>query len=120
MIREHTGEITAVLPTAARGYSSDLAVILSCEKGRFFVKAVRNHRGGRRDSLIREKLISSYVSALSPRLLWEAEDEGWLVAGFEAVDGRPADFSPGSPDLPKVVADPGRALLQREVAAGHG
>lgn len=103
LVGTHAGEITKVSRTAARGRSSDLTAVLDCARGRFFVKAMRNRRGGRRDSLVRERLINPFVRPLSPRLLWEAEDDHWLVAGFEAVDGRPADFGPGSSDLPGVV-----------------
>jgi hypothetical protein len=30
---------------------------------------------------------------------WDSEADGWLVAGFEHVDGARADLSPDSPDL---------------------
>ncbi len=36
-------------------------------------------------------------------MLWEAEDDEWIVLGFEVVSGRVADIRPGSPDLPVVV-----------------
>ncbi|WP_436958005.1 protein kinase [Streptomyces sp. SudanB182_2057] len=85
-----------------RGFSSDLTALVDCEKGRFFVKAVRNRAGGRRTSLIREQMINDYTIPVSPPLLWEVEDD-WLVLGFEAVQARTADFAPGSPDVPKVV-----------------
>jgi hypothetical protein len=34
---------------------------------------------------------------------WQAEDDRWLVLGFEAIAGRASDFTPGSPDLPIIV-----------------
>ncbi|MFF4573561.1 protein kinase [Streptomyces sp. NPDC001410] len=102
LIRQYTGPVVEVRRTV-RGFSSDLTAVVECEKGPFFVKAVRSRPGGRRDSIIRERLINGFVSPVSPPLLWEAEDEHWLVLGFEVVDGRSSDFAPGSPDLPLVV-----------------
>jgi hypothetical protein len=42
-----------------------------------------------------EALINPYVADLSPRLLWRVQGE-WDVLGFEVVDGRHADYRPGS------------------------
>lgn len=89
-------------PTA-RGFGSDLTVLVDCEKGWFFVKAVRNRPGGRRESLIRERLINDHTIPVVPPLLWDVEDKAWLVLGFEAVEARTTDLTPGSPDVPKVV-----------------
>lgn len=102
LIHPITGALSSMERTA-RGFSSDLTALVDCEKGSFFVKAVRNRPGGRRDSLIRERSINSAVRPLSPALRWHAEDDDWLVLGFEAVDGRPSDFTPDSTDLPAVV-----------------
>ncbi|WP_244184376.1 protein kinase [Streptomyces cellostaticus] len=87
----------------ALGRSSDLTAIVECENGPFFVKAVRNRPGGRRDSLIRERQIDAALVHISPPLLWDVEAEDWLVLGYEAIDGRSADFAPNSLDLPLVV-----------------
>ncbi|MEV5570367.1 protein kinase [Spirillospora sp. NPDC052269] len=76
---------------------------MNAENGRFFVKAIRNRPGGRRDSLVREGLINAFVRSVTPDLLWEAEDDEWFVLGFEYAEARHADFSPGSSDLPVVV-----------------
>ena len=101
-IRPHTGEVTRVRPSS-RGFGSASTVVVDCEKGPVFVKAVPNRPGGRRDSLVREGLINSYVRPISPALHWQAEDDAWTVLGFEVVHGRPADFTPGSPHLPAVL-----------------
>lgn len=103
LISPHTGQVHDMRRTT-KGSMSDLTAILEAESGRFFVKAVRNRPGGRRDSLVREGLINAFVSAITPKLRWEAEDDEWCVLGFEHVDGLHADFSPGSRDLPAVVA----------------
>jgi hypothetical protein len=43
------------------------------------------------------------VLQVAPRLLWHVDADGWNVLSFEHVAGRHADYSPGSPDLPKVI-----------------
>ncbi|MEV4506060.1 phosphotransferase [Streptomyces klenkii] len=104
LIRPYTGEVTTVeIPD--HGYSSDFAAIINSEKGPFFVKAVFNKPGGRRDSIIREKLINPYVTPLSPSLLWsvDGDDAGWIILAFEVIEERGLKFEPGSPDLPLAV-----------------
>ncbi|MFJ5227426.1 phosphotransferase [Streptomyces sp. NPDC088400] len=102
LLHPHTGDVTDFRPTP-RGFSSDVAALIECEKGRFFVKAVRNRPGGRRDSIIRERLINPAACPISPTLKWHSEDDTWHVLGFDWVDGRGSDFAPGSPDLPAIV-----------------
>lgn len=119
LVRPHTGGLVEVRRTA-RGFRSDLTALVACERGPFFVKGVRNLPGGRRDSLVRERLINPAVRTVSPALRWHAEDERWIVLGFEVVEGRVSDLAPGSPDLPAVVAAVDRigALPLPEVARG--
>lgn len=54
---------------------SDLTAVVERTQGRFFIKALRNRPNGRRDSIIRERVISPFVQSVSPALLWAAEDE---------------------------------------------
>ncbi|MFF9566921.1 hypothetical protein [Streptomyces sp. NPDC014685] len=54
-----------------RGFSSDLTAVVDCARGPFFLKAMRNRPGGRRKSLIRERLINTYLGHISPPLLWD-------------------------------------------------
>lgn len=102
VLHPHTGDLTDVRPTS-RGFSSDLTALVTGDDETWFVKAVRNRPGGRRDSLVREGAINPHVRQISPAVQWRAENTEWLALGFEAVDGRHADFEPGSPDLPAVV-----------------
>ncbi|MCS0638345.1 protein kinase [Streptomyces sp. LP05-1] len=102
LIHPHTGEVIRV-EIPERGFGSDFAAIISGEKGAFFVKAMFNRPGGRRGSIVRERLINPHVRPLSPPLLWSADGEGWIILGFAAVEERPLDFRPGSPDLPLAV-----------------
>lgn len=107
LLNPHTGDLGDVRRTA-RGFSSDLTAIVECEKGPFFVKAMRNRPGGRRDSLIREALVNPFVVPLAPALKWQAENDEWIVLGFEAVEARGAKFDVDSPDLRAVVGLLGR------------
>ncbi|WP_432035559.1 phosphotransferase [Streptomyces cucumeris] len=102
LVREHTGEQYEVRPTS-RGKGSDVTALVTCERGSFFVKACRNRPGGRRASIVRERMVNPSVRAVSPALRWNAEDDAWIVLGFEVVEGRSSDFSLGSSDLPAVV-----------------
>ncbi|MFC5723476.1 hypothetical protein ACFP1Z_25250 [Streptomyces gamaensis] len=102
LVHPHTGDLTHARPVPG-GHSSDVTALVECAKGRFFVKAVPNRPGGRRDSITREQLINEAVRPVSPALRWHTESDEWIVLGFEFVEGRPSEFAPGSPDLPTVV-----------------
>ncbi|WP_344247145.1 protein kinase [Actinocorallia libanotica] len=120
LIRPHTGHVTAVRSPSGGNSTAD-TVLIEAEHGTFFVKAVPNRPGGRRASLLREAAINPYVAPdLSPVMRWRAQDETWIVLGFNVIEARPADFTPGSPDLPAVVDILNRitALPLPEVARG--
>ncbi|MEU5163062.1 protein kinase [Streptomyces sp. NPDC020875] len=102
LVQPFTGKLTE-MRAAERGFMSDVLVLIEGAKGRFFVKGVRNRAGGRRDSLIRERLINDIVRPVSPPLRWHAEDDRWLALGFDQVEARSSRFGPGSPDLPAVL-----------------
>ncbi|MFD4243691.1 phosphotransferase [Streptomyces sp. NPDC058525] len=49
--------------------------------------------------------MAPHTRSLSPALLWRLESDGWDLLGFDFVDdGRHADYTAGSPDLP-LLAD---------------
>jgi hypothetical protein len=89
---------------ASSGINAEFAASLSTATGRVFVKGVR--LDSRNVSAHRtEARVNGYLPAtLAPRMLWQVEAAGWLLLGFEHVSGRHADITPGSPDLPLVVA----------------
>ncbi|MDP9794123.1 hypothetical protein J2S43_002635 [Catenuloplanes nepalensis] len=39
-----------------------------------------------------------------PRLRWAIASDGWLLHGYDRVPGQHANLSPGSPDIPSVLA----------------
>jgi hypothetical protein len=103
LVEPFTGRGVSVRPPDRPGFGTDLTVIVEGADGRFFVKAMRNRPGGRRDQMLREKVINPFVRSIAPALLWSVENDDWIVLGFDAVDGLEADFTPDSQDLPVVV-----------------
>ncbi|WP_030569931.1 aminoglycoside phosphotransferase family protein [Streptomyces aureocirculatus] len=102
LIHPYTGDVTRVRRPAS-GFSSDYAAIIHAEHGQFFVKGMFNDPGARLESLTKERDISPFVQSVAPQLLWSVDGEGWVVLGFEVVDGRMSVFDPGTTDLPEVV-----------------
>ncbi|MEV5574798.1 phosphotransferase [Spirillospora sp. NPDC052269] len=101
LIEVETGSVREIVP-ASKGDHADIASSLTTENGRVFVKAARkleDRDGPEVVSLRREAAVNPAVREFAPRLRWQAETEGWLVLGFDHVEGRHADFTPGSPDL---------------------
>jgi hypothetical protein len=101
LIEKQTGPVLAAEPVT-EGLNSEIAVVVHTNLGATFVKALRSdHRWVWTQQ--REAEINPYVLPLAPRLRWHVEDDGWNLLGFERVLGRRVDYSPGSPDLVKVV-----------------
>ncbi|MFW5420975.1 protein kinase [Nocardiopsis sp. CNT-189] len=121
LIAPFTGAIQCTRP-AGGGAGGAVTALVEAEKGAFFVKGVPNRPGGLLDSVAREGLINPSLGGLAPALLWRAENEHWVVLGFEAVQGRRADFCPGSPDLAGVAEAVERigAVEPPAVARGWG
>ncbi|CCB72105.1 conserved protein of unknown function (plasmid) [Streptantibioticus cattleyicolor NRRL 8057 = DSM 46488] len=85
-----------------QGYNSQIAARISTADGSFFIKGLRADHG-RVWTQHREAEVNPYLRGIAPALLWQVEDAGWVLLGFEALDGHHADYSAGSPDLPKVA-----------------
>ncbi|MBB4893522.1 hypothetical protein FHS39_002553 [Streptomyces olivoverticillatus] len=93
-----------VVEDVPHGITCRFAAVLSTADGRLFVKGVPADDVWGRTGQAWEAAVNAVVTAVSPRLLWQVEVGGWELLGFEAVDGRHADLSPGSADLPLVAA----------------
>lgn len=102
LVTHHTGHITHVEPTAG-GHSATTTAVVISEHGRFFIKAVPDQPGGLLQEVEREGQINPHLEGLAPSLLWQTRGNGWYVLGFEAINTRPTDYTPGSPDLPRIV-----------------
>ncbi|MEU5848924.1 hypothetical protein [Saccharopolyspora shandongensis] len=100
-VQWHVGPVSAATDITV-GRNSDLAAVLDTRAGRVFVKGVDGV--SRRMRFLRNEITAGRLAlGLAPAVVF-AEDVGeWLVVGFEYVPGRPADLSPGSPDLPIVA-----------------
>lgn len=85
------------------GCSSEFSATLYLENGRVFCKGIRTDSPAawmhRNEAAVNRTL----PAGLAPRLLWEAEVDGWLMLGFEHAAGRHPDLSPDSADLIPVA-----------------
>jgi hypothetical protein len=88
--------------TMSEGLNSEIAAVLHTATDKVFIKGLRsNHPRVWTQQM--EAMINPYVVQVSPRLLWHIDTDGWNVLAFEHIDGRHADYSPGSDDIPKVI-----------------
>lgn len=96
------GPLLKVEPVA-EGRRSALAAVAHLDAGRVFLKGapVDSERGVAQ--LAREAAVNPYVRAVTPELLADVEAGGWRVLAFEHVEGRHADYRPGSRDLDTVL-----------------
>lgn len=100
-IEARTGRILSVRIPAA-GQNSPLAAIIETADGAVFAKGMpSDHR--QVVSQAREAAVAPLVHEISPALLWHVDEAGWNVLGYELAPGRHADYTPGSPDLDRLV-----------------
>ena len=93
---------TRVTP-ASGGDHAEIAATVAGPDGKVFVKAACSELGQRS---LRYEVAATLAVDLPyrPRIHWQFETDGWLVAGFEHLDGRHADLAPGSQDLGLLAA----------------
>ncbi|MFB6679624.1 aminoglycoside phosphotransferase [Streptomyces sp. NPDC056390] len=101
-VADKTGAVHQAV-TVSGGMNSGIASVLDTDSGLVFVKGipVDHHQV---DAQRREAAIAPHLPASCPRLFWYVEAAGWSLLGYEVVDGRHADYAPGSLDLPLVQA----------------
>jgi hypothetical protein len=102
-IEDRIGQVVKA-EAATRGLMPGLAATVHAGTGRYFVKAAPADSPAA--SLYEREMAASRSlppEAPAPRLLLASPDEGWLLMVFEYADGRDADLSPASPDLPGVL-----------------
>lgn len=101
-IERHCGAVLGA-SAAPAGRNSEFSATLRVAGGdSVFVKGITTDNPGSRAHR-HEAYVNPWLPDLAPRLLWTVEAEGWLLLGFERVDGAHADLSPGSPDLPLLA-----------------
>lgn len=102
-ITDRTGPVRAAR-TVAGGSNSPLAAVLDTETKWVFVKGVPAGHRSAVATQAREAAMNAHVREIAPELLWHLPDvAGWNVLGFEHIEGRHADYTPGSPDLAIVA-----------------
>jgi hypothetical protein len=100
-ISEQVGPILH-LDTVTGGWNSEIAARVRTSNGTVFVKGLRtDHR--RVWTQRREAEIGPYVQSVAPRVLWHLENADWSLVAFEHLDGRHADYTPTSADIPLIV-----------------
>ena len=96
-ISARTGPVTSGR-AAADGQNSPLAAVLETRDGKVFVKGLpSDHRLVITQA--REAAAAPLVKGISPALLLPFDEAGWNVLVFEHIDGRKAQYTPGSPDI---------------------
>jgi len=110
-----------VIKPAAGGYGgSTTAIVENSQGGRVFVKATPNKAGGNRKAARREAAIGPHLEGVAPKFLFHVEDHGWLVTVVEALDARPTDLAPGSPDLGPAISAVDRIYMVGLPAVAEG
>jgi hypothetical protein len=101
-IADRTGPVRCAR-TVSGGRNSPLATVLDTPAGSVFVKGLPADARGVATQA-REAATAPYVAEVAPTLRWHMPDAaGWNVLAFDYVDGRHADYTPGSPDVAAVV-----------------
>lgn len=100
-IEAHSGPVRAAR-SATTGATSEIAATLRTDCGPVFCKAIRTaHPMSRMHRM--EARVNPWLPDTAPRLRWVVESEGWLALGFDHVEGRHPDLTPGSDDLPAIA-----------------
>lgn len=101
-IQRQCGAVIAAEPPLA-GINSQFAATLRTSDRKLFCKGIKSDHPNSRMHY-NEAQISRYLpDSIAPPLVAEIEADGWLILVFLHVGGRHADFSPCSPDLPRIV-----------------
>lgn len=99
-VERHTGPVH-VAETAPHGVMSRLACSIHTPTGRAFVKGTR--QDDPQAWVYRHEANVTRTAPSAPGVLWEVDAGGWLLYGYEYVDGRHPDLAPGSADLAPLV-----------------
>jgi len=101
LIEKEAGPVRAA-QQISEGRNSEISVIIRTDTDTLFVKG-RKTSHPQAWTQERERSINPSLGHIAPRLQWFASDGEWELLGFEYIPGKHADYSPGSPDIPKVT-----------------
>jgi hypothetical protein len=102
VIADKAGPVLAAR-TAEGGLNSGIAAFIDTADGPVFVKGIPTDHP-QAPAQRREAAIAPHLPRACPRLYWHIETAGWDLLGYEVIQGRHADYAPGSDDLPLVTA----------------
>ncbi|MEV1079851.1 hypothetical protein AB0I98_16640 [Streptomyces sp. NPDC050211] len=88
--------------TAPHGVMSRLACTIRTRAGRAFLKGTR--QDDPQAWVYRHEAKVTQAAPRAARVLWEVDAGGWLLYGYEYVDGRYPNLRPGSADLAPLVS----------------
>lgn len=115
-VEDHAGTVRRV-DTISSGLNASFTARLHTAAGIKFAKGVPSDRAAAQR---REAEINTHVQPIAPRLLWQVDTQGWHILGFEHLNGRAADLSPGSADLAGIAGVLGQlAALEAPRCAGR-
>lgn len=103
-VEDHAGHVTED-ELWGEGLGTSLRLSLTTASGKVFVKGAAPGDPARRHrKLDAGAALTPYVEQVAPRLLWHVKHDGWNLAGYQRLPGRPwADQGPGSPDIPGIA-----------------
>ncbi|MBK6015167.1 phosphotransferase [Streptomyces sp. MBT53] len=99
-VERHTGPVEQA-ETAPHGVMSRLACTIRTRAGRAFVKGTAHDDP--QAWVYRHEAQVTGNAPRAPRVLWEIDAGGWVLYGYEYVEGRYPDLTPGSDDLAPLV-----------------
>ncbi|MET7906987.1 phosphotransferase family protein [Streptomyces avermitilis] len=99
-VERHMGAVERA-ETAPHGVMSRLACTIRTRAGRAFVKGTP--QDDPQAWVYRHEAQVTRNAPRAPRVLWEVDVGGWLLYGYEYVEGRYPDLTPGSADLAPLV-----------------
>jgi hypothetical protein len=99
-VERHTGPVEQAR-TAPHGVMSRLVCTIHARAGRTFVKGTS--QDDPQAWVYRHEAHVARNAPRAPRILWEVDAGGWLLYGYEYVEGRYPDLAPGSDDLAPLV-----------------
>lgn len=108
-VRHHVGAAT-VVREVEQGQNCNVALVLRCDDNDLFLKGVKG-KSPKMRWLRNEAEAGTLAPGLAPATRFSENveaDDLWFLVGFEYVNGRPADFKPGSDDLAIVAATAAR------------
>ena len=99
-VEQHTGPAETA-ETAPHGVMSRLACTVHTPAGRAFIKGTRHDDP--QAWVYRHEARVTRCAPLAPRVLWEVAADGWMLYGYEYIEGRHPDLTPGSGDLAPLL-----------------